>query len=91
MQRAMIAALEGDIAAPEVATFLAEMAQRQERTCTTDMASHIVDLIWVMDIESEAIGPQRQSKLRELTIAIIVSTFSFSLLQLCLRVWRTGD
>ena len=75
LQRALIAALEGDIAAPEVATFLAELAQRQESTCTTDVASDIVDLIWIMDIESETIGQQRQDKLRELTTAIIVRPF----------------
>lgn len=86
LQRALIAALEGDIAAPEAATFLAELAQRQENTCTTDVASHIVDLIWIMDIESEAIGQQRQNKLRELTTAIIVRPFSFSFLQLRLCV-----
>lgn len=77
LQRALIAALEGDIAASEVATFLAELAQRQEGACTTDMASNIVDLIWIMDIESEAIGQQRQDKLRELTAAIIVRPFFF--------------
>jgi hypothetical protein len=79
LQRALIAALEGDIIAPEVATFLAELAKRQESTCTTDVASDIVDLIWIMDIESEAIGQQRQEKLRQLTIAIIVRTLSLLL------------
>lgn len=79
LQRALIAALEGDIVAPEVATFLAELTQRQESTCTTDVASDIVDLIWIMDIESESIGQQRQEKLRELTIAIIVRALSLLL------------
>ncbi|KAF8936987.1 THO complex subunit 2 [Haplosporangium gracile] len=75
LQRALIAALEGDIAASEVATFLAELAQRQGSTCTTDVASDIIDLIWIMDIESEAIGRQRQEKLREITTAIIEKNF----------------
>ncbi|KAG9071266.1 THO complex subunit 2 [Linnemannia hyalina] len=75
LQRALIAALEDGITAVEVATFLAELAQRQEGTCTTDVASDIVDLIWIMDIESEAISRERQDKLRELTKAIIARAF----------------
>ncbi|KAF9123599.1 THO complex subunit 2 [Mortierella sp. 14UC] len=75
LQQALIAAVEGGIEASDAASFLAELAKRHSSTSTTDIPSDIVDLIWIMDIESETIGQQRQEKLRALTIAIIEKNF----------------
>lgn len=77
LQQSLIAALEGDVEALDAASFLAELAKRQSSAATADVPSDIVDLIWIMDIESETIGQKRQEKLRELTVAIIVRTYCF--------------
>ncbi|KAF9903789.1 THO complex subunit 2 [Linnemannia zychae] len=75
LQQALIAGVEGGVEASDVASFLAELAKRRSGTSTTDVPSDIVDLIWIMDIESETIGQQRQEKLRDLTISIIEKNF----------------
>ncbi|KAK3816703.1 MAG: transcription factor/nuclear export subunit protein 2-domain-containing protein [Linnemannia gamsii] len=75
LHQALITAVEGDVEALDAASFLAELAKRQSSAATTDVPSDIVDLIWIMEIESETIGQKRQEKLRELTVAIIEKNF----------------